>query len=269
MIALALLLVAASGPSAEDNLDRVAAAWREVRTLTYSLRKVERLRDGAVVEEGVEVKLQARPLRVYAASVHPRRGQEILYDSTVDPDAFVVHPGRFPDLTLTLDLRGGLATERQHHLLSHSGFEYLLATIARERRLWQATTLGRGELFGREVIHLRLAARELAPRAPVARAGESLFDFAARVGQDAYYIYYHNPAIEELTDTLEAQSYVVPATHGARTDLAVDAATMLPVRVVVYDHRGREYERLEFRDLRVDPPLDARAFDPGNPAYDF
>ena len=44
---------------------------------------------------------------------------------------------------------------------------------------------------------------------------------------------------------------------------------MLPVRVVVYDHRGREYERLEFRDLRVDPPLDARAFDPGNPAYDF
>ena len=48
-----------------------------------------------------------------------------------DPAHLIAHPGRFPDFTVKLDIRGSLATRRQRHLISHSGLDY---TVNMQRR---------------------------------------------------------------------------------------------------------------------------------------
>ena len=123
--ALALVVAAPDGfadPAGLDLLSRVRDTWQATQTLTYSFKKEERLKGGEIVREAVEVKLR-RPAEFYIAAVEPERGQEVIYSARRDPKVLIVHTGSFPDITITLRVESSLATKRQHHLVTHSGFE--------------------------------------------------------------------------------------------------------------------------------------------------
>ena len=279
---LAALLTAAivgvgfeADPEATALVERMSAAWAHVDTLTYRFNKTERMRDGTLIVEEVAVKLK-KPLSLYIAAILPDRGQEIIYDPRHDPEHFVVHRGRFPDLTLHLDLYGSLATRGQHHLLTHAGLGYTLSTLkigingARKRAEGGVLRhVGTTTLWGRGVEVIRFEAGDLTPLEIPAHADETLLDFAARVGMDAYAIFSINPEIEQMTDELEARAYKVPKTYGARTELAIDLGTGLPIRVTIWDAAGRLYERYDYMDVVVNPRLTDIDFDPENPAYNF
>jgi outer membrane lipoprotein-sorting protein len=250
-------------------------AWKAVDTLSYRLNKTERLRNGELVREAAFVKLR-KPDSYYIAALEPKRGQEVIYVGRRDKARLVVHPGHFPDITLRLSVRSALATERQHHLVTHSGLQYTLDGLRRSLRA--AQTAGDGssvvyhgtaEVGGRACHVVELIAGRAKPKRVAAREGETLFDFAARVEQDAYVIYGANAEIDEPTDDLDAREYWVPAYYAGRSEWRVDAQTGLPLRVTFWDSRGRLYERYEYVGMKVNPPLTGRDFDPDNPDYDF
>ena len=262
-------------PAALALVERTQDAWAKVDTLTYRFNKTEQMRDGEVIVEEVAVKLK-KPLALYIAAILPRPGQEIIYDSRRDPNRFVVHPGRFPDVTLHLDPRGSLATRGQHHLLTHAGLSYSLETLRRGIRRSQKADeggalryLGTTTLWGRKVEIILFEAGDVTPLLVGAYEDEPLFDFAARVGADAYSIFAINPDIGAVNDELEARPYKVPKSYGAKTEFAIDLETGLPIRVTIWDRDGRIYERYEYREMVVNPTLTDRDFDPENPAYDF
>lgn len=266
---------ATSDPSAEAALERFARAWGALRSATYRMVKQERLRDGRTVHEEVAVKLR-KPFAVYLAARKPRVGQEVIYDVARDAGQLVVHPGRFPDLTLRLDIHGSLATKDQHHPITHAGFEYTLRNV--QRAVATARASPRGERFehrgtgtfaGRRVEIIVLHAGARPARRERARAGESLFAFADRVGADAYAIFYVNPSIDALAAELDGAEYVVPAYYGQRIELKLGAEHGLPVQQSVWDAQGNLYERYEYLEMRVNPPLTDADFDPENPAYGF
>ncbi|MBI5509952.1 MAG: DUF1571 domain-containing protein [Deltaproteobacteria bacterium] len=265
----------ASDAGAAALIERMVSAWEQATAASYRLRKRERLRGGELVTEEIAVKVQ-KPGRIYAAAILPRRGQEILYDPTKDPTHFWVHPGRFPDVTLHLEVTGALATKRQHHLVTRIGFDYPIAGLSRTAfRLLAAPERGAVSVAGEVVLAggvadvVVLAPAPAAPRQVVASTGETLWAFADRVGTDAYVIFCANPELDSLTDRLRHQSYRVPASYGGKTELALDRQTGLPARVITYDQGGALYEHYEYLDLVLNPPLANADFDRHNPAYDF
>lgn len=261
-------------PKAEALLARFAERWAATKTLTYRFAKRERMRDGKVIEEQARVKLRA-PNTVYIAAVKPRVGQEVIYAPARDRRRLVAHPGTFPDVTVRLDIHGGLATKGQHHPVSHSGFEYTLRTIERAVKRAKAAPAGErleyrgaGVVHGRKVEIIALHTGTRPPRKAMARDDESLFAFAEREGADPYLVLMHNPEIDALDDELEEREYVVPAYYGKSTELKLDVEHGLLLEQTVWDEAG-VYEHYEFFDLVVDPPLTDADFDPENPAYDF
>ncbi len=259
-------------------LQRFFSAWEGVRTLTYRMNKQERMRSGAVREEEVRVKLK-KPSSVYLAAIKPKPGQEVIYVGTRDPKNIVVHPGSFPDVTLTLDVHGALTTKNQHHLVYHTGFGYglevLKKAIERSQKEPHEERLEYGgvvERQGRKAEVAVLFGGTRPSRRIKAKDGETLFAFAARVGQDPYVIFMANPQIDEddYADELEAgASYTVPAYYCHKSELALDLETNLPLSQTCWDKAGKLFERYEYSELVVNPKLSDLDFDPKNPAYRF
>lgn len=260
----------------EQALTRFEAVWDKVKSLEYVLAKTERMRDGTLRDEKVLVKF-AKPGRFYITGLEPRHGQEILYDSSKRPKELLVHPGRFPDLTLWLDIHGRIATANQHHPISHGGYGYLwehlvhLLTTAREQPL--EVDIGHGgvtEFMDEPVERVEIVAKTRAARPLVARRGESLFAFADRVRMDPYRILMANPTISGLSANLkEGRSYDVPWYYADRMEILLDPKTGFIRRYRCWNEAGQLYEDYQFQAIIVDPKLTQRDFDPSNPAYRF
>ncbi len=260
----------------EEALARFESVWEEVKSLEYVLAKTERLRDGTLRDEKVLVKF-AKPGRFYITGLEPRHGQEILYDSSKRPKELLVHPGRFPDLTLWLDIHGRIATANQHHPISHGGYGYLwehlgyLLRTAREEPLEvDFRHLGMTEFMEQPVERVEIVTKNRKARSLLARKGESLFEFAQRVRMDPYRILMANPTISRLSAQLRGgKSYDVPWYYASRMELFLDPKTGLIRRYRCWNERGELYEDYQFEAIEVDPKLTQLDFDRNNPAYRF
>lgn len=259
---------------AESLLDAFARAHAQLQSATFELKKVERLRSGEVVRERQLVKTKD-PGLIYLKQ--PDSGQEVIYNPLEDKEELTAHPGSFPDITVSIDVEGGMALSNQHHPVYHTGFERTLEILQSAMNAARAEPAGEKLLYrGEETINGRpadkvvLLAGKRKPRRVAAKESETLFDFGPRVGQDPYVIFYYNRSIDDFEDWLEAgKKYEVPAYYAERSVLWFDKETHLPVKQVMYDRQGRVYEDYEYLDVRVNPGLTAKDFDPDNPNYDF
>src|SRR5688572_22674156 len=179
-------------PRALAAVDHFERTWRSIKAVTYRIVKTERLRSGKVVVEELAVKHQ-KPGRSYVRMLRPVNGREMIYDQKKNRKKLVVHNGQFPDLTLNLDIRGMLATNDQHHTIDNLGFEQALHVFRSALR--EATKQGFGERLeyagettfaGRPVHKVMMLTGKRPARNEQAKDDESLFEFAERVGQDAY-----------------------------------------------------------------------------------
>jgi outer membrane lipoprotein-sorting protein len=257
-------------------VERFEATWRAAKSATYRIIKTERLRKGKTVVEELKIKLQ-KPGRVYVHMLRPIEGREILYDRVREPKRLTVHNGRFPDLTLNLDVHGMLATHDQHHTIEDLGFDQALEVfrsalaIARREPHGEYLQYGGERTFaGRAVDYVIMNAGKRPARKVAAQEDESLLAFARRVGMDAYVIYTANPQIRSLTSELdEGEEYVVPAYYAKRCESWFDRETGMPLKQTMYDEQGQLYENYEHYDIALDAKLTDADFDKKNPAYGF
>jgi hypothetical protein len=257
-------------------IDRFEQTWNNAKTARYRIIKTERMRDGKVVTEELDVKLDKQK-RVYLRMRRPIAGREILYDRSKDPHKFWVHPGHFPDVTLRLSIRGALATHDQHHTIESIGFDQALFVLRSAMKVARAAPRGerleywgKSQLHGRTVEHVAMLTGHRQARNEVANDDESLFAFAARVGADPYVILMANPSIRGLSSSLdEDQSYVVPPYYASKCESFHDVETGMPLLQRMYSADGKLYEQYEHHDIVLDAPLTDADFDPENPAYDF
>lgn len=281
LMCLVTLPLAAEGdplfvdPRALAAVEHFERTWRAAKSATYRIVKKERMRSGELITEELAIKYQ-KPGRAYVRMIQPIAGREIIYDRTKNPKKLVVHNGQFPDLTLKLDIYGGLATKNQHHTIENLGFDQAL-TIFR-KALEEAKREGHGERLeyagegtfaGRRVHKVVMRTGKRKAKRVTAREDESLFAFAERVGQDPYVIYMANQNIRSLHSELdEGESYVVPPYYAERCESWHDVETGMPLRQVMYNG-DKLYESYEHYDIVLDAELTDRDFDPKNPAYNF
>jgi outer membrane lipoprotein-sorting protein len=280
VLTAALLLLATASFSPDPKgmavLQRLLKTWDSVQTLTFRMHKTERMCDGETLFEKANVKLR-KPGDVYLGNIEPKPGQEAIYSPARNKKELVAHRGSFPDVTVEISIYGGLATDGQHHVITHTGFAYLLgqirAGVEESRRNFHNERLEYGGslyFHGRAAEKIILHAGDKEDRRVVAKRDESLFAFARKVDADPYLIAYHNDGLDELTDRVsEGVTYVVPAYYGAKTEIILDKELGLPLRTSIWDSEGRIYEQFEYFDMKVNPPLTDLDFDPENPAYGF
>ncbi len=112
------------------------------------------------------------------------------------------------------------------------------------------TDIGLGRLIGLIAANARRAAA----------AGElSIRDLGMVAGPDG-----SGPGIEAILPRQPDKGY-----YCYRLVLVVDAASGLPVRATVYDWDDRMVADYAYLDLKLNPPLTSKDFDPANPGYGF
>jgi Protein of unknown function (DUF1571) len=271
-----LLGAAEADPKALELVDRYQAVYQKAKTLTFILRKSERLRDGRTVNEASFAKVR-KPQDVYLAQLEPRKGQEVLYVPSKNNTQLRAHTGSFPDVTVMIDVHGDLALKNQHHPVYHVVPGYGLAYMYRGAHEagnpdshGKALFKGEETRFGRPVMMVELVGGKPPPKKIVAKKNERLMDFAHRNNADPYVVYMANPKISGLNSRLdENASYVVPMYYGERNVFAFDKETGFLLEQTIYDADGELYERIGYDDLKIDPPLTDLDFDEKNPAYKF
>ncbi|MCK5688403.1 DUF1571 domain-containing protein, partial [Myxococcota bacterium] len=257
---------------AEQLLSGFLQKWESTKTAQFHFQKEERMRDGKLSDSTVKAILRRKPFAIYLYTLSPHEGQEVIYDSTKSKTELTVHPNRFPDFTLDLDIKGSLVTDNEHHIVTQIGFDYLIGLIKKETKKFDAQnkTASRSEHIsyqGKRRVHGRscdvIELKNVASKhfRALSKEDESLFDFSRRFEADPFMIFYLNPKIDDLSSTLDEGVWIVPRTYGSRTEILIDPQTRLPCQHSTWDHKGRLYERFTFTQMKVDFALPSRVFD--------
>ncbi len=237
--------LAASHPG--DNTDAINRAKRMMsdcrakydQVHDYSCTFYKRERHNGVLSSTHVMQLKARtnPLSFYVKCVNPRAGREAIWIKGKNSGKVVAHDAGFVKVlagTMHLDPKGGVAMEDNRHPITEAGLGNMIDTV---RHRWDL---------------------ELKP-------GMTRVEFhpGMKVGD-------RGCTMIETTHTLHDGSFIF---HRVR--LYIDDKLGLPIRLEGYDwpkHFGVEPELVEeytYANLRINPGLTDRDFDPANPSYSY
>ncbi|NMB76791.1 MAG: DUF1571 domain-containing protein [Myxococcales bacterium] len=260
-------------PSVEEIIQRAEASIAKVNDYTALMLKQERFKKETGPRERMQIKF-ARPFKVYVKYLEPFAGREIIFVRGSNDNQLKVHKGSFPDINVNLDPRGSMAMGGNHHSIFDFGLENTIKVAAKNLRLAMQRKEGTFDVSegpavgGRQTLRIQASFPKAGATIKVG-ADEDLWKIATRTGQDMYLILYANPEYDEPDDPDEGDSVWVPRYYGARAEFLVDRETNLPLRVTIWDWKGQVYETFEYQDLKLNPGLTSRDFDPANPAYKF
>src|SRR5262245_18451733 len=184
-------------PDAYDALEAMERATTSLHD--YTMRLVTRELRGARLspEESIVIKWQS-PQRIYLLEIAgPREGQEVLFAPGRNKNRIKVHPGSFPDLTVTLSPYGTMAIAHSHHPVPEVSLVHLADLIldnvrrAKAKNVGTLSLLGRETLYGRPVVKLEATAPPTG-KSPTIEKGETLWDVAEATGQSMYVILHAN-----------------------------------------------------------------------------
>ena len=263
-------------PKAKAAIDRLDKAWAGVKTATYKMKKHERMRNDKESREENLVKFR-KPADVYINCIKPCTGQEVIYAPGKNEKQLRVHPGRFPDLTLWLDVHGDLVMNNQHHPIYHMDIGYGIDITRRTFKAVETDAQGEKCEYGGAVTRngrtgdlVRLIAGNRAPKMVEAKKGETFLTMGRRIGADAYMMYVANPEVSSVNSKLGGgKLYRVPAYYAEKTEMVIDVETGYLLDLTLWNGDGEIYEHYEYLDFVANPPLTDLDFDEKNPAYKF
>jgi outer membrane lipoprotein-sorting protein len=218
---------------ADTLVARMRAAENAAKTYTFTLERWEVV-DGKRQAIEVMAVSHRKPGDIYARWVgETDKGQELLYRPGWNEGQLRVNPpGPVP--TLDLDPRGAVAMRGNRHSIDELGFSYLVGRIAGD--------------------HARLV-KDGAPDAVFTDLGSR--QVSGRPAQC-----YRARLPRQRLNGLYAD----------QVEICVDEGLGLPTSVDAFEDKGGTMVQVEhyvFRDVKVNPPLSDKDFDPDNPAYDF
>jgi len=246
---------------------------RQVKTASYTLRKIERIK-GEHVEEVNDVRLNIEPFQLYFKQIKPVKGLEILYPNQQQGKKALINPNSFPMINLNLDPKGYLMRRNQHHTLHKSGFAYLVSISEhlinkypdqiehminlKEAYEWNGKKCWKIELLNPHFKFIQYTVHD----------NEGLSDIANKFRISEYMIIERNPGLS-LYDKLNAGSVIkIPNDYAARIELLIDQIEHLPVVIKIYDDHGL-FEQYEYKNLITNLQWDKDEFKQSCKRYNF
>jgi hypothetical protein len=194
------------------------------------MEKQERV-DGELRERETGFMKFRKPLSVYIKwTKGPNAGTEVLYVKGENDGKLLAKPTGLLGLkTYRLDPRGRLAMADNRHPITDAGIGHTIDLLESSRKRAVANGVARVRLL---------------PKAPKARPPGARFELIVDAGRNAGY-------------------------YCRRAVVTFDEKTGLVSAIQVYDWDNRLLEDYRYFNIKTDPGLTDRDFDPNNPAYRF
>lgn len=228
----------AAGPHAI--IEKSWAAWQGIKDYTCIFTQQERVRGELLPEQVIFMKVREKPFSVYMKWVgREKEGQEVLYvDGENDGDIKVHQGGILGIINLNLEPEGNLVMKYSRHPITEAGIGHSLRLIredlllARKNQEGEITDLGKKAGEGTEVHCFRSA---MPP--------------------------------EKVKKGLKKTS--LKEYYAAFSEVCLDAVSLLPVSIIIYDSNGELLEKYSYRQVKFNIGLTNQDFDPDNDDYDF
>jgi outer membrane lipoprotein-sorting protein len=260
--------------SIKEIVQRMNKANASLQSAKFTIYGEERLKNGKMMITERLVKLKVKPKQVYFYSVQPDPGMEVIWRDGVDENKMLISPASFPYMTFSLKHTSDLARKNTHHAISDMGFEYVVGLInhyvnAMGEKIFNSISIEDTVKWqGHSCIHIVIDFKDFRSTGYKVQKGENVSDIAAKLHVNDYMILSLNTSINDFDDVRTGQFILVPTMYGSRIEFFIDRISWLPVKQVIYDAKGM-YERYEFRDLLINPPLKAEEFTPDYKDYKF
>lgn len=212
-------------------LERMEASYERVRDYTALFRKRVRINGEQRPEEISFLKFQ-KPFKVYMRWLPgPHEGREALYVEGANEDKVLIHEahGFVSFFSFLIDPGGRHVLKYSRYPFTEIGIGRLIERIDRDARRAWA----RGELRLVDRGRDKIEGREV-------RQVEGILPQDPRAEYSSY-----------------------------RMILAIDEENGLPIKASIYDWEDLLMGEYIYSDLRLNPGLGERDFDPSNPAYNF
>jgi outer membrane lipoprotein-sorting protein len=279
-ILILLLFIANFSISQENTLaiaeifDKMDSSIQANQKLQFQFLKEERCGDKYEYSNSL-VKLQiSSPYKVYMKSDSPRKGMEILFGEGRNNEEVLINTNSFPYFNLSLDPLGELIRKDQHHTILELGFGTMQGVVADFRKRLGDKSLSyfvqQNDLIwdNRECYKILIDYTDFAFNNYTVLAGEDVNDIAKKLHLSAYMIVENNEHISDYNDVSEGEIIQIPNLYAKVCEMFIDKESFLPIRQVVYDHKGL-YEKYEYKSLILTPPFERNELEHNYAGYGF
>lgn len=271
-----VLIFASALPAQEidkhDMFRKMMATIDGIETLSFRLDKKERIK-GKMMPGSQDVKLNAKPFRVYLKVHVPNKGAEVLYREGENKGNAKVNPNAFPYVTLNLDPDGSILRKDQHHSVKELGFAYtgdLLNYVYnkyKDKINEYVSINGEVTYEGRACWNVTLTNKEYKIENYTAKAGENIIDIARKLRLDEYAILELNGK-KSYDDIKAGETIKVMNSLCKQIEMYIDKETYLPLYQKLFDEKGL-MAVYEYSNLKINPTFKPEEFTTEYSEYDF
>lgn len=266
-----------SAPCQEGNsrliLDNMFAAIKNIKTLTFTLKKKERI-DNDLKYGEQKVKFKTLPKRIYTEIVIPNKGVELIYEQGKNDNMGYLNPNGFPYVNLNLNPYSSTLRKGNHHTIHEVGFEYISAIISDIYKeagpdfnrifLIEGNVVFQGKNCYKLIIDYfpyKLVPYTVLPN-------ENVTDIAYKLFVSDYMILQYNKTVKDYDNVRPGQVIMVPNAYAKKTILYIDKITFMPLVQIMYDDKGL-IAQYEFHDLNVNTEIKDEEFSSSYKDYHF
>lgn len=251
-------------------IDKMLVSIDKIKTLSYTMKGWERLKDGKDQYSEIDAKLNVKPQRIYIHSkAEPNKGVQIIYNEEFYGQKAYVNAGKFIP-NLKLDPFSSRMRDKQHHTILNTGFATLGSIIknALQRAEKEATQEDFNKFLKYEgdITWNGLNCYKITITDPTF----TYLDYTVKEGDDieslerqkficGYVIIEKNNDVKDFWSLKPGMKIKIPSSYAKKTILYIDKATHLPVVQIMSDEVG-QFEKYEFYNVKVNPTFDENTF---------
>jgi len=242
-----------------------------IKTLSFTMAKTERIK-GKMMPGSQDVKLNAKPFKVYLKVYVPNEGAEVLYIEGENKGNAKVNPGGWlPNVNLDPD--GSILRKDQHHSVKQLGFEYTgdllnhVYTKYKSKINDYVSINGEITYDGRKCWNVTLTNKEYKIEDYKVLEGEDIIKIARKLRLDEYSLLELNDK-KNFDDVKAGQTIKVPNSLCKQIEMYIDQENYLPLYQKLFDGEGL-MATYEYTKLKINPTFKAEEFTEEYSGYDF
>ncbi|MBL0343032.1 MAG: DUF1571 domain-containing protein [Bacteroidetes bacterium] len=245
----------------------------QVRTATYVLNLDERVYDKPHTC-GYIVKLQVKPLKIYAYCVNPNPGAEALYVEGQNTKKILINPNRFPYININLSVNSMLLRKTHQYTMLQLGFDYLHGLLKKYHdkqgpEFYRRLSVKEDVLFDKkDYFVLEINNPDFGYLNYKVLKGENVTSIAQKFLANDHMILEANRDISDYDDVSAGQIIKVPNSFAKRIVFYIDKVHFLPLVQIIYDDKGF-YTRIEFTSFVLNPLIKDEEFTRSYSKYNF
>ena len=247
-----------------------------IDTCTATFVKQEAFRNRLGKPETIEMKYRA-PHDIYMRWIKgPNKGQETVYREGKNDGKLTGHRGGMLGM-VSMDLlpTGSMAMEGNHHPITDAGIVQLCKMLHHGIATGQTNgdlsvvDLGSGTFDGSPVRIVENRFPEtMKYRDYTVKKDETLWEIAAAHKMDMFVIQTVN-GLKKPTSAKVGKTLKIPLYYCKTIRLFLDESIGVPVRTEIIDWNDKPFEIYEYRNVKLNLPIDDLDFSTENPAYRF